>query len=112
MRNIMSTMKVCRSQPSVQTELLNEVEDGLAALGYGSDDVDQLVEGALPQDRVNKLAPRYDEILDRFHYFTNTATQVPVEGRPSRHLHKCYDCLLGKTRAVLVYNLFSMVLNK
>ena len=112
MRNIMSTMKVCRSQPSVQTELFHEVEDGLAALGYGSDDVDQLVEGALPQDRVNKLAPRYDDILDRFHYFTNTTTQVPVEGRPSRHLHKCYDCLLGKTRAVLVYNLFSMVLNK
>ena len=74
MRNIMSTMKVCRSQPSVQTELFHEVEDGLAALGYGSDDVDQLVEGALPQDRVNKLAPRYDDILDRFHYFTNTTT--------------------------------------
>ena len=77
MRNIMSTMKVCRSQPSVQTELLNEVEDGLAALGYGSDDVDQLVEGALPQDRVNKLAPRYDDILDRFHYFTNTTVHHP-----------------------------------
>ena len=73
----MSTMKVCRSQPSVQTELFNEVEDGLAALGYGSDDVDQLVEGALPQDRVNKLAPRYDDILDRFHYFTNTTVHHP-----------------------------------
>ena len=44
MREIMDTMKI---------------EDGLSALGYSSEDVPALVEGALPQDRVNKLAPRY-----------------------------------------------------
>ena len=40
------------------------MEDGLSALGYGAADVDQLVEGALPQDRVNKLAPRYRSLFD------------------------------------------------
>ena len=43
------------------------MEDGLAALGYGADDVDQLVEGALPQDRVNKLAPRFSGLFDMSH---------------------------------------------
>ena len=45
--------------PAQCLELGHQVEDGLSALGYGSEDVDQLVEGALPQDRVNKLAPRF-----------------------------------------------------
>ena len=44
MRGIMDTM---------------EIENGLSALGYGSEDLTALVEGALPQDRVNKLSPRY-----------------------------------------------------
>ena len=44
MRGIMDTMKI---------------ENGLSALGYGSEDLSALVEGALPQDRVNKLSPRY-----------------------------------------------------
>jgi len=35
-----------------------KVPDGLAALNYTKDDVHTLVQGALPQDRVNKLAPR------------------------------------------------------
>lgn len=59
MRNIMSTMKV---------------EDGLSALGYGSEDVDQLVEGALPQDRVNKLAPRYPLREDLHDIYTHAMT--------------------------------------
>merc|ERR1711970_439323 len=59
MRGIMSTMKV---------------EDGLSALGYGSEDVDQLVEGALPQDRVNKLAPRYPLREDLHDIYTNAMT--------------------------------------
>jgi len=59
MRGIMSTMKV---------------EDGLSALGYGSEDVDQLVEGALPQDRVNKLAPRYPLKEDLHDIYTNAMT--------------------------------------
>jgi len=35
-----------------------KVPDGLAALNFTQDDVHTLVQGALPQDRVNKLAPR------------------------------------------------------
>lgn len=34
------------------------VPNGLKALGYSNDDIPGLVKGALPQDRVNKLAPR------------------------------------------------------
>ena len=33
------------------------VQDGLSALGFTSDDVPKLVEGALPQHRVTKLSP-------------------------------------------------------
>jgi hydroxyacid-oxoacid transhydrogenase len=32
--------------------------NGLKAVGFGPQDVDQLVEGTLPQHRVTKLSPR------------------------------------------------------
>lgn len=35
-----------------------DVPNGLSAVGYGVDDVDNLVEGTLPQHRVTKLSPR------------------------------------------------------
>jgi hydroxyacid-oxoacid transhydrogenase len=35
-----------------------DMPNGLAAVGYGPADVDQLVEGTLPQHRVTKLSPR------------------------------------------------------
>ncbi len=35
-----------------------DMPNGLSAVGYGPDDVDQLVEGTLPQHRVTKLSPR------------------------------------------------------
>ena len=35
-----------------------DVPNGLSAVGYGPDDVENLVEGTLPQHRVTKLAPR------------------------------------------------------
>jgi len=35
-----------------------KVPDGLEALNFTKDDIGTLVKGALPQDRVNKLAPR------------------------------------------------------
>ena len=34
------------------------VPNGLSAIGFGSDDIDQLVAGTLPQHRVTKLSPR------------------------------------------------------
>ncbi len=34
------------------------VPNGLAAIGFGPDDVEQLVEGTLPQHRVTKLSSR------------------------------------------------------
>ena len=33
------------------------VDDGLVAVGYSNDDVDDLVRGTVPQHRVTKLAP-------------------------------------------------------
>ena len=59
MREIMATMKI---------------EDGLSALGYGREDIDGLVEGALPQDRVNKLSPRYPLRDDLEKIYTNAMT--------------------------------------
>lgn len=59
MRGIMSTMKV---------------DNGLSALGFGPADLDQLVEGALPQDRVNKLAPRYPLKEDLHDIYTAAMT--------------------------------------
>ncbi|KAH7953003.1 hypothetical protein HPB49_003441 [Dermacentor silvarum] len=35
-----------------------KVDNGLAALGYGSDDIPALVRGTLPQERVTRLSPR------------------------------------------------------
>jgi hydroxyacid-oxoacid transhydrogenase len=38
------------------------IPNGLAAVGYGPDDVPKLVAGTLPQHRVTKLSPRpFDE---------------------------------------------------
>lgn len=59
MRGIMDTMKI---------------ENGLSALGYGSEDLDSLVEGALPQDRVNKLSPRYPLRDDLANIYTEALT--------------------------------------
>ncbi len=61
-------MAVCLNAPAVAGEILaNAVIDlmrkvgmpnGLKAVGFGPQDVDQLVEGTLPQHRVTKLSPR------------------------------------------------------
>merc|ERR1711970_833904 len=59
MKKIMDTMKI---------------ENGLGALGYTTDDLPALVEGALPQDRVNKLAPRYPLKEDLHDLYTSALT--------------------------------------
>jgi len=59
MKKIMDTMKI---------------ENGLSALGYTTDDLPALVEGALPQDRVNKLAPRYPLKEDLHDLYTSALT--------------------------------------
>merc|ERR1719430_1149668 len=59
MKKIMDTMKI---------------ENGLSALGYTTDDLPALVEGALPQDRVNKLAPRYPQKEDLHDLYTAALT--------------------------------------
>ena len=51
-----------------------KIENGLSALGYKTGDLDALVEGALPQDRVNKLSPRYPEREDLLKLYTNAMT--------------------------------------
>jgi hydroxyacid-oxoacid transhydrogenase len=43
--------------------------NGLAAVGYGPDDVPALVEGTLPQHRVTKLSPRPASAEDLAHLF-------------------------------------------
>jgi hydroxyacid-oxoacid transhydrogenase len=45
-RSVIEMMKAC------------EMPNGLRAVGYTPDDVDALVEGVLPQQRVTKLSPR------------------------------------------------------
>ena len=46
--------------------------NGLAAIGYGADDIDALVEGTLPQHRVTKLSPR-PAAADDLHAMFNDA---------------------------------------
>lgn len=47
-----------------------KIPNGLSAIGYGPEDIPQLVEGTLPQHRVIKLSPRpvgADELVRIFH---------------------------------------------
>ncbi|KAK7877654.1 hypothetical protein WMY93_031666 [Mugilogobius chulae] len=47
-----------------------QVEDGLQALGFTSEDVPALVQGTIPQERVTKLSPRshtHDDLEELFH---------------------------------------------
>ena len=48
--------------------------NGLAAVGYGLDDLDALVEGTLPQHRVTKLSPRPATATDLRRMFAQSMT--------------------------------------
>lgn len=48
--------------------------NGLSAVGFGPDDVDQLVAGTLPQHRVTKLSPRPASAEDLKQLFLNSLT--------------------------------------
>lgn len=48
--------------------------NGLSAVGYTKDDIDDLVEGTLPQHRVTKLAPRPAEADDLKQLFLDSMT--------------------------------------
>lgn len=45
------------------------IENGLSTLGFNSGDISALVEGSLPQERVNKMAPREQTKEDLAHLF-------------------------------------------
>ena len=51
-----------------------KVENGLSALGYGSEDVPALVRGTVPQHRVTKLAPRPQSEEDLASMFMDSLT--------------------------------------
>jgi hydroxyacid-oxoacid transhydrogenase len=50
------------------------IPNGLSAVGYGPDDVDQLVAGTLPQHRVTKLSPRPASAGDLKQLFLDSLT--------------------------------------
>jgi len=48
--------------------------NGLCAVGYGPDDVSELVAGTMPQHRVTKLCPRPFNEADLEQLFLNSMT--------------------------------------
>ncbi|BES92323.1 ATP-dependent (S)-NAD(P)H-hydrate dehydratase [Nesidiocoris tenuis] len=51
-----------------------KVDNGLNALGYSKDDIQLLVEGTLPQERIRALAPREQSSEDLANLFENSMT--------------------------------------
>lgn len=51
-----------------------KIENGLNAMGFSSSDIPALVEGTLPQERVNKMAPREQSKEDLARLFEKSMT--------------------------------------
>ena len=51
-----------------------DIPNGLAAVGFTSDDIPELVKGAVPQQRLTKLAPRPNDEKDLAHLFEDAMT--------------------------------------
>lgn len=49
-----------------------KIENGLESMGFSTSDISALVEGTLPQERVNKMAPREQSIEDLSKLFENS----------------------------------------
>jgi hydroxyacid-oxoacid transhydrogenase len=62
------------SDKIVELMQLLGLPNGLASIGFTSDDIEPLVQGTLPQHRVTKLSPRYAEADDLTRMFHETMT--------------------------------------
>jgi hydroxyacid-oxoacid transhydrogenase len=51
-----------------------KIENGLHSMGFNSADISALVEGTLPQERVNKMAPREQSKEDLARLFEQSMT--------------------------------------
>jgi hydroxyacid-oxoacid transhydrogenase len=50
------------------------IPNGLRAVGYGNSDIDEMVQGTLPQHRVTKLSPRLASAEDLRKLFAESMT--------------------------------------
>lgn len=74
-----STVDINDAGEIISTEIIKLMRatgmpNGLSAVGYGSNDIDELVQGTLPQHRVTKLSPRPASAEDLRQLFSESMT--------------------------------------